>query len=138
MPPRKEIQNDAIPREPPKWLKHDREVLRFKGYFQEPVHENPSENYRIRSCIIYYHLDDDTIYITEPKVENAGIPQGVFLKRHKVPKGDGTLDNYHWKDLNLATNLEVYGRVFRIYDCDDFTRVSEVLRLRNSTQIMEC
>jgi len=35
--------------------------------------------------VIYYHLDDDTIYIGEPKIENSGIPQGVFLKRHKVP-----------------------------------------------------
>jgi EF-hand domain-containing protein 1 len=35
---------------------------------------------------IYYYLSDETIYITEKKVENAGIPQGVFLKRQKVPK----------------------------------------------------
>ncbi len=87
------------------------------------MHENPSENYRIRKCIINYHLDDDTLYITEPKVENAGIPQGVFLKRHKIPKGDGSLENYSWRDLNLGSNIDVYGRVFRIYDCDDFTHV---------------
>lgn len=68
MPARKEVANDAIPQAPPKWLKHDREVLRFNAYFQEAVHENPSENYRIRQCMIYYHLDDDTLYISEPKV----------------------------------------------------------------------
>ena len=28
----------------------------------------------------------------------------------------------HWKDLNLASNVEIYGKVFRIYDCDDFTK----------------
>ena len=68
MPARKEVQNDGIPREPPKWLKHDREVLRFLAFFQEPVHENQDENYRIRKCVVYYHLDDDTLYISEPKV----------------------------------------------------------------------
>ena len=27
-----------------------------------------------------------------------------------------------WQDLNVATNLSVYKRIFRIVDCDDFTR----------------
>lgn len=27
-----------------------------------------------------------------------------------------------WKDMNLKVNLDVYGRVFRIVDCDEFTR----------------
>ena len=31
-------------------------------------------------------------------------------------------DNYTWKDLNLGYNLDVYGRVFRIIDCNEFTR----------------
>jgi hypothetical protein len=61
--------------------------LKFDAYFQEPVHESSQENFRIRQCIFNYHLDDDTIYITEKRQENSGIPQGVFLKRHKVPKG---------------------------------------------------
>ncbi len=84
--------------------------------------ENPNENYRIRKCIIYYYLDDDTIHIIESRVENSGIPQGVFLKRHKVPRPEDATQNYSWQDLNLGSNLNVYGRVFRIVDCDDFTR----------------
>lgn len=84
--------------------------------------ENPNENYRIRKCTIYYYLDDDTLHICEKKIENSGIPQGIFLKRHKVPYPDTPTQYYTWKDLNLAINLEVYGRVFRILDCDDFTR----------------
>ena len=43
---------------------------------------------------INYFLEDDTIYIYEPKVENSGLPQGVFLKRHKVPAPDG--GTLHW------------------------------------------
>jgi len=83
---KKEAVNDYVPRIPPSWLKYDRKVLRFNAYFQEHVVEDPSENYRLRKCLIYYYLDDNTLYITEPKIENSGIPQGVFLKRQMVPK----------------------------------------------------
>lgn len=47
--------------------------------------ENPDENFRVRRCILYFYLEDDTVHIIENRVENAGIPQGVFLKRHKLP-----------------------------------------------------
>jgi len=121
VPPRsEEAEHEGIPKRPPKWLKYDKQALRFFGYFQEPVHESNVENFRVRKCVIIYYLDDDTIHITEPKVENSGIPQGVFLKRHKVPKPDG--GNYTHSDLNLGMNFDVYGRMFRIMDCDDFTK----------------
>jgi hypothetical protein len=120
VPPRpEEAENEGIPKQPPKWLKFDKQSLRFYGYFQEPVHESNVENFRIRKCVILYYLDDDTIHITEPRVENSGIPQGIFLKRHKVPKADGGI--YTYKDLNIGMSFEVYGRVFRIVECDEFT-----------------
>jgi Ca2+-binding EF-hand superfamily protein len=90
------------------------------AYFQEPVVENPNENFRIRKCTIFYYLDDDTLHITEKRIENSGLTQGVFLKRHQVPKEGG--GNYTYRDLNLGMNLDVYGRVFRVIDCDEFTR----------------
>lgn len=62
------------------------------------------------------------MHIIEKRVENSGIPQGIFLKRHKVPKVENSQDFYSWKDLNLGINLALYGRVFRVIDCDDFTR----------------
>ena len=94
-------------------------MLKFSAFFQEPVVEDANENYRLRKCTVFYYLDDDTMHIIEARVENAGIPQGVFLKRHKVPRPDG--QPYTWRDLNLAQDLSIYGRVFRIIDCDDFT-----------------
>lgn len=84
--------------------------------------ENPNENFRIRKCTLYYYLDDDSMHIVEQRIENSGIPQGVFLKRHKVTRPEDPTANYQWQDLNLGMNLNVYGRVFRIIDCDDFTR----------------
>lgn len=114
-----EAENEGIPKIPPKWLKYDKQALRFYGFFQEPVHESDVENFRVRKCVILYYLDDDTLHIIEPKVENSGIPQGIFLKRHKVPKAPE--GNYTYKDLKIGINFEVYGRVFRIVDCDQFT-----------------
>lgn len=119
IPVRHTAENDGVPRIAPTWLKHDRQVLQFKAYFQEHVVENPDENYRVRKCIIYYYLDDDSMYITEPKIENSGIPQGVFLKRHKFPNPDGGY--YTWSDLDAGKEIEIYGRVYRLTGYDDFT-----------------
>jgi hypothetical protein len=96
-------------------------VLNFNAYFLEPVVEDPTENYRVRKCVIYFYLDDDTFHIIEPRVANSGIPQGVFLKRAKLPKPDGS-GEYDWPDLRLGMDLNVYSRVFRIVNCDEFTR----------------
>lgn len=114
-------ENDSIPRVAPRWLKHDRQVLNFSAYFQEPVVEDKNENYRIRKCTIYFYLEDGTLHILEPRIQNSGIPQGVFLKRHLVPKPD-SIENYSWQDLAVAQNINFYGRVFRIVDADEFTR----------------
>ncbi|CAD8082150.1 unnamed protein product [Paramecium primaurelia] len=115
-------ENDYIPRIQPPWLKYDRAVLRFYSYFQESVVENPNENYRIRQVIIYYYLSDGTIHVTEPRVQNSGIPQGLFIKRQKIPKKLGKQDFYTWEDLQLCSNINFYDRVYRICDCDTYTR----------------
>jgi hypothetical protein len=62
------------------------------------------------------------MHIIEKKIENSGIPQGVFLKRHKVPRPGNATVHYSWEDLNIGVNIAVYERVFRITDCNEFTR----------------
>ena len=62
------------------------------------------------------------MHIIEKKIENSGIPQGVFLKRHKVPRPGSATEHYSWQDLNIGVNIAVYDRVFRITDCNEFTR----------------
>ena len=46
--------------------------------------------------------------------------QGSFIKRHKIPKEDGS--PIQPADIRVADNVSVYGRVFRIVDADAFTR----------------
>ncbi|XP_069706940.1 EF-hand domain-containing protein 1 isoform X2 [Phaenicophaeus curvirostris] len=80
------------------------------------------ENYRVRRVAIYYYLEDDSMSVIEPVVQNSGLLQGKLVRRHRVPKNDRG-DYYHWKDLNRGMNITMYGRTYRIVDCDPFTQV---------------
>jgi len=114
-------RNTYRPALQPAWLKHDGQVLKFDAYFQEPVHENPKETFRIRCCSILFYLEDGTMMVSEAKVKNSGIPQGTFVKRHRIAKPDGS-GFYTYEDLCVGVTLSVYNRSFRIVGCDDFTR----------------
>lgn len=107
----------------PRWISLDRKVLRFNAYFQEAVHESNMENYRVRKCVIYYYLEDDTIHVSEPRVDNSGISQGALIKRHRIPiPGDENDEFYSMEHLNVGEEVEFYGKRFRIVSCDEFTR----------------
>uniref|UniRef100_UPI0037E71C01 EF-hand domain-containing protein 1 n=1 Tax=Semicossyphus pulcher TaxID=241346 RepID=UPI0037E71C01 len=99
----------------------DKKVLRFYAYFKESIVYSPDEEYRVRAVVIYYYLEDDSVCIIEPVVENSGIPQGKLIKRQHLLKNEYG-DRYLWKDLNLGMELEVYGVKYRITQCDAFTK----------------
>ncbi|CAF0755677.1 unnamed protein product [Adineta ricciae] len=105
----------------PATLAFDKKVLRFFGYFKQTVPESPNEFYRVRPVKIFYYLEDDSLEIFEEAQENSGIPQGKLIRRHRFPKNDQG-DTYNFRDINLGQNLAVYGKVFRVCDCDAFTR----------------
>uniref|UniRef100_A0A1A8HB66 EF-hand domain (C-terminal) containing 1 n=1 Tax=Nothobranchius korthausae TaxID=1143690 RepID=A0A1A8HB66_9TELE len=105
----------------PAYVAFDKKVLRFFAYFLEDVWNSPDEDHRIRSVVIYYYLEDDSMCIWEAAVMNSGISQGKRLKRHRVPKNDRG-DYYHWKDFNLGIDLEMYGCKYHITHCDTFTK----------------
>lgn len=48
----------------------DKKVLLFFAYFKQTVHESPNEFYCVRPVKIYYYLEDDSIAVIEPVVEN--------------------------------------------------------------------
>ncbi|XP_016344948.1 EF-hand domain-containing protein 1-like [Sinocyclocheilus anshuiensis] len=116
---------------------YDKKVLRFYGYFRQEALHSPAEHFRIRPVVIYYHLEDDSMCVTEPPVENSGIPQGKLIKRQRLTKNQhGGL--YHWKDLNVGMDMSLFGTVFRITHCDPFTQdfmVSQGIVLNESESI---
>jgi hypothetical protein len=101
------------------------QVLCFFGYFKEAVHESYLENHRIRKVEMFYYLEDDAMQIVERKMENSGVPQGNFMKRHRVPKDDDPSEPdafYTLDDLTLGATISIYGRTFHIIDCNKSTR----------------
>jgi len=114
-------RNMRHPKSSPPWLKHDRQVLRFYGFFQETVTERSDENSRYRQLTMHYYMEDGTFMIIEPKVENSGIPQGSFLKRHRVPRHDGN-GFIGPDDFRCGEEITIYKKVCHITGCDRFTR----------------
>jgi hypothetical protein len=51
--------------------------------------------------------------VAEPKQDNSGIAQGIFVRRHQVPKeGDGGGAIISPADLAVGATVTVYGRTF--------------------------
>ena len=53
-------------------------VLSFDAYFHESVVPTISrEGFRIRPVKVFFYLEDDSIQVIEPTLDNSGIPQGT-------------------------------------------------------------
>uniref|UniRef100_A0A7S4RNF6 Calmodulin n=1 Tax=Alexandrium monilatum TaxID=311494 RepID=A0A7S4RNF6_9DINO len=118
-----EEYREAVPRahaELPAWDALDRHVLRFYGQFKESVVETNLETSRVRNCVVYYYLEDDTAQVLEPKQDNSGLPQGQVIRRHRFPGPSGGY--LSWQDLAVGGILHIYGRSIYLVNCDDWSR----------------
>lgn len=80
----------------PSFAALDKIVLRFDAYLKEtlpdgnrgplPGATHSDQDYVIRHVMILYYVEDDSIAVVEPPVENSGLPQGVLIKRQWLPK----------------------------------------------------
>ncbi len=107
-----------------KWLKEDREVLRFFLYYTEPVPESPLESWRVRKVVLLYYRADDTVQMTEPREHNSGMTQGQFLCRVAISQlvGPGGAGHLALRDLTVGSHVPIFGREFVVADADAKTR----------------
>lgn len=110
---------EVVPKRPA-WLEHDREVLRYFAYTAERVLNSREELERIRKYVIFYYLADSSVQILERREENSGIPQGAYLRRHRIAK-TGT-EFFNENDFQIGRAVRIYGSTFNIVDADPFTR----------------
>ncbi|GJQ82716.1 hypothetical protein Trydic_g19726 [Trypoxylus dichotomus] len=108
----------------PAWIAFDKQVLCFDAFFQETLQEVRGSAFQVRNVKIYFFLEDGTIQVVEPKVENSGIPQGTLISRQRIRFPAPMDENfYDVLDFNIGREVELYGKVFKIVNCDQFTRV---------------
>jgi Ca2+-binding EF-hand superfamily protein len=91
------------------------QMLHFKAYFNEAVVESPVESYRVRTIILRYFLEDDTIEAFEERRRNDGMSGNKFLRRMQHPA-------VSLETLRVGATVTLYGRTLRIVACDDATR----------------
>lgn len=125
----------------PAWITHDRQVLRFFGYFVERSRDDgdrylatssSSERHSrdasetVRRVVVCFHLSDRSIAISEPRVANSGRVQGAFLKRTVLskapPNGQARPELFAPSDFRVGGELRVCDRVIHLVDCDEATR----------------
>lgn len=95
-------------------------TLTFQAYFEELAEKGDGHELRVRKCNIYYFLENGTMAIVEKPQTNSGIPQGTLVRRGIVHKPDGT--PFGPEDLRLGDEILVYGRRYKLVDCDAATR----------------
>ncbi|XP_025079463.1 EF-hand domain-containing family member C2-like isoform X2 [Pomacea canaliculata] len=105
----------------PAWVAFDRQVLSFDAYYLESYVER-LEQYRVAKSKIYFFLEDDSIMVNEQRIADVTHCQGTIIHRHRIPKPPPDDDKFYTvEDFNVGIELNLYSKVFRIVDCDDFT-----------------
>lgn len=79
----------------PAFIAYENVVLTFEAYFKQTLPDGnqvparpdlASKHYLVRRVLIKYYVEDDSILVVEPPVENSGLAQGVLIKRQLLPK----------------------------------------------------
>jgi len=122
------IQTDFSKQAPfePSFVGLEGKVLRFVADMTDAVPESLSEPYHERRFTIFYYLVDDSIQIVEQRKNNSGYMQGLFMKRHKVPRAANASaynesEFVSLQDFAETDNIVIYGRVFLLTGCNQFT-----------------
>jgi hypothetical protein len=104
----------------PAWTVYEKQVLRFFGYFKETLPDVNRIPFQIRNVKISYFLEDDTVQITEPRVD---LGTQCLVSRQRIRKvGHYMREHVSLLDFNVDKTITLLDRVYHITDCDTFTR----------------
>lgn len=95
-------------------------VLNFSAYFEERPDGLPADAKQVRKCNIYYYLEDESVKVIEKPQLNSGVSQGKLVRRAVVNKPDGF--PLTPLDFRFGDYVTIYGRSYRIVDCDNATK----------------
>lgn len=101
---------------------HSLKVLCFHAYFKETLNEVFQAPHQVRKVKILYYLDDGTMQVSEPRVDNSGLSQGCIVSRQRVPRTNGSNEYLSILDLQVNSTIQIFDRVYFISGCDQFTR----------------
>eukprot|EP01032_Pedospumella_encystans_P027818 gene27818-31425_t len=103
----------------PSYITNEGRVCSFIAYFTEIPREGV-EN-RSRMVFIKLYMEDNSIEMVEPRVENSGTTQGKFLKRHQIFKPNSR-EMYTIQDFTCGAEVDIYNRIYTVIDCDNGTK----------------
>ncbi|XP_075977828.1 EF-hand domain-containing family member C2-like [Anticarsia gemmatalis] len=107
----------------PTWIMYDKHILRFQAFFQQTLHEMRTGAHILRKVDIFFFLEDGTMKVMEPRTENSGLSQGTMISRQRIRLPYSYDLYYDVLDLNIGREVTLFGKVFKIVNCDNFTRV---------------
>lgn len=101
----------------PEWGSLDGKVLRFYGYFTEPISESSVENARVRRVVVNHYLADGTTSVVETPefAGKSGMRGGCIMSRDR-------LDGVTAESLDVGAMLPMRGQNIVLVDADPFTR----------------
>lgn len=92
-------------------------ILNYSAYFEERV--EGSSMPQVRSCNIYFYVENGTIKVVEKPQVNSGVSQGTLVRRTVIARPDG--NPYCEDDLRIGNVLGIYGRYYRYYWSYEFS-----------------
>lgn len=97
----------------------EEKILCFNCFYEEELAINPKEKKCRRKLILSYFLEDSTVKIYEPLVQNFGFDQGLFFSRQPVIVDKQLLSPMQ---IKVGEFLNIYKKQLFVYDCDIQTR----------------
>jgi hypothetical protein len=96
--------------------------MRFTGKLVDGPGKPPvPENEKVRTFVVSFFLEDNSLAVFEPPVMNSGYPGGKYLERRPSRKSAGSNVFLRGRDCFVGAMLEIKGTWMRLNAADEAT-----------------